>query len=177
MDRRNRMQVSLTPLRECPGGLIAGMLVESYAALLRELEEPEAVKLRSSWLEYDAAIRRDRDTVGACGFVTRVEGDVVGFGSWDPRGWPEVGRVGHNCVRPAYRGRGYGSRQIEEILRHFRAKGFVRAQARTGEHPFFEPARRMYLKCGFHEVGRRGEVLLSGYGTLMYEILLKEVAV
>lgn len=113
------MHASFAPLCEYPGGLIAGMLVESYAALLRELGERKAGELRSNWLEFDTAVQQDRDSVGACGFVTRAEGNVVGFGSWDPRGWPEVGRVGHNCIRPAYQGNGYGWRQIEEILRRF----------------------------------------------------------
>lgn len=171
------MHVSFTPLYECPGGLIAGMLAESYAALLRELEERKAAELRSNWLEFDTAVQQERDSVGACGFVTRVEGNVVGFGSWDPRGWPEVGRVGHNCVRPSYQGHGYGSRQIEEILRRFRAGGFARARARTGEHPFFAPARRMYLSCGFRAVGRQRDDLVCRYGTVMYEIVLKDVAV
>jgi GNAT superfamily N-acetyltransferase len=165
-------QVDFTPLSELPSGLLAGMLTESYAALLQELPELETIELRRSWLEFDAAVQRDRQTVGACGFITRVEGSVVGFASWDPRGWPEVGRVGHNCILPSYQGHGYGSCQIQEILRRFRTKEFVQAQARTGEHAFFAPARRMYLSCGFRAAEGQHEALVLGHATVLYEIVL-----
>jgi GNAT superfamily N-acetyltransferase len=170
------MHVGFTPLSKSSGGQIAAMLAESYAALLRELREREAAELRSGWLEFDAAVQREPERIGACGFVTQVEGNAVGFASWDPRGWPEVGRVGHNCIRPGHQGNGYGSRQIQEVLRRFRAGGFVRAQARTGEHPFFAPARRMYLSCGFRAVGGQPDASAFGFGTVLYEIVLREGA-
>ncbi|MGE5296039.1 MAG: GNAT family N-acetyltransferase, partial [Solirubrobacterales bacterium] len=53
-----------------------------------------------------------------------------------------------------HRGRGYGRKQIEEVLRRFRGMGIRTTRVTTCDHPFFSPARRMYLACGFGEVRR-----------------------
>lgn len=161
--------IAFVPFARYGQGLIAELLWESYGALLKELPPEKVEELRRDWEEYDAAVYREPDTVGACGFFTLLEGEVVGFGSWDPRDWPEVGEVGHNCILPRYQGRGYGRRQIEEILRRFRNRGFRRARVRTDEHPFFVPARRIYEGCGFREISRQPGTLVEGYDTVVYE--------
>jgi GNAT superfamily N-acetyltransferase len=159
-------------LRDWPRGALAAMLAECYAPLLRDVPEEISLQLRESWLEYDRAVHQAPSTVGACGFMTIVDDEAVGFASWDPRGWPEVGRVGHNCVRPLYQGRGYGRRQIAEILERFRARGFAKAEVRTDEHPFFEPARRAYASCGFHVAGHAAGLLMPNYRMIIYEAAL-----
>jgi GNAT superfamily N-acetyltransferase len=161
--------IAFVPFLGYRQGSIAELLVESYAELLRELSPTRAEGLRSEWEQYDAGVYRLPDSVGACGFFTRLEDEVIGFGSWDPRGWPEVGEIGHNCVLPSHRGRGYGQRQIEEILRRFRSGRFRRARVRTDGHPFFGPARRIYEKCEFKEIGREPGTLVEGYETIVYE--------
>ena len=92
--------------------------------------------------------------MGACLFLTRLDGVLVGFASWDPRQRPRLGIVGHNCILPEFRGRGYGRTQIEEVLRRFKGMGIQTACVTTCDHPFFAPAHRMYQACGFHEVRR-----------------------
>ena len=47
-----------------------------------------------------------------------------------------------------------GRRQILEILRRFREAGFEAARVTTSEHPFFQPALRLYKALGFRETGR-----------------------
>jgi GNAT superfamily N-acetyltransferase len=133
-------------------GTILRLLQESYQALpglprsLIEQWEPD-------WQQYDNDIFACPDTVGACGFVTTCDGTMVGFASWDPRQRPTL-VVGHNCILPAFRGNGFGVRQMEELLARAQANGFTRAIVSTGDHLAFLPAQRMYLATGFHETRR-----------------------
>ena len=49
--------------------------------------------------------------------VTCLDGEPIGFVTWDPRHRPEYVEIGHNGIREAYKGRGYGRLQLEEALR------------------------------------------------------------
>jgi len=129
------------------------MLKQSYADLLESDYKhwsPEVLK----WEEYDREVFQRPDTVGSCIFMSRCDDQLVGFGSYDPRQKPELGIIGHNCILPEFRGRGFGKRQIQEIIRRFQAIGIVRTTVSTHENPFFVPAQRMYIACGFQETGR-----------------------
>ena len=170
------MSLAFAAFAQCPRGALADVLLQAYAPLLKEVSPQAAVELRQSWQEFDREVHEAAETVGRCGFLTVVGGELIGFGSWDPRGGPKMGRVGHNCVRPEWQRRGYGRCQVEEILAWFRTRGFSAAEARTGEQDFFEPARRMYLRCGFKLVGRAAGILGPEYGTLIYRAELKGAA-
>ncbi len=140
--------------QESHRGLIAAMLRQSYAELLRTEPAcwlPEVAK----WEQFDQAAFDHPDTVGACVFLSSVGGRVVGFGSFDPRGAPEFGRVGHNCIIPEYRGRGLGKLQVQEILRRMSARGIHTARVSTLSGAWHIPAQRMYVASGFRETGRR----------------------
>ncbi|MEJ2082943.1 MAG: hypothetical protein P8Y94_12420 [Acidobacteriota bacterium] len=50
--------------------------------------------------------------------------------------------------------RGFGTQQIMELLRRLRSMEIREARASTLDHPFFVPAQRMYVRCGFREVRR-----------------------
>ena len=170
------MSLAFTAFDQRPQGTLAEILLQSYAPLLKEVSPETEAELRRSWQEFDRVAYEAVETVGRCGFLTFVDGELVGFGSWDPRAWPEMGRVGHNCVRPNWQRRGYGLSQMQEILGRFRVRGFATAEARTGEQDFFEPARRMYARCGFTPVGRTAGILGPAYGTLIYRAELKGAA-
>lgn len=157
------------PFGGCGPGVIADLLARCYEPLLQLLPAAKAAELRRDWTAYDEAVHGGPDTVGAAGFLTLVEGHVIGFASWDPRRWPEVGLIGHNCIVPEHQGHGFGGRQIEEILSRFGRIGFQRVEVRTDEHPFFTPARRMYERCGFVLVRRESGALFHGLDTLVYE--------
>lgn len=139
--------------RRRPGFLLA-LLAQSYAPYLA-LDPQAAAAWPADWATYDRDVFQFADTVGACGFCTCLNGQAIGFASWDPRRHPEYGVIGHNCILPAYQGQGYGKMQIRRVLGILRMHGFGQARVTTGDHPFFEPAQRMYLACGFQEVGRR----------------------
>jgi len=147
------MNVEFTRALDQEPGTIASMLKQSYADLIKSnpaLWEPEQV----NWERYDHDVFEQSQSVGACIFLTWLDGQVVGFGSWDPRQRPRFGIIGHNCILPEYRGRGLGKRQIDEILGRLRAMAIETAKASTNDNPFFVPAQRMYESCGFREVRR-----------------------
>jgi len=149
-----------------------------YSLLARSYEEFISANpaFREQWLgdwtRYDEEVFSNPDTVGAAGFVTVVSGTPIGFGSYDPRQGPEWGIVGHNCILPEWRNKGYGRRQVGRILDIFRERGFKKAMVSTCDHPFFVPAQRMYLACGFVETGRRLNEQTPEHRIIEYEMKL-----
>ena len=165
------MRIEFTTLQGQKPGAILSLLDQAYAQALKEdpaLWVPE----RSKWVEYDREVFENPDTVGAALFLTRMDGKLAGFGSWDPRGRPLLARVGFNCILPEFRGRGLGQAQLREILRRLREMGVQTVQVRTLDVPFFGPARRMYEACGFHEIGRTPWPRSNTHNLVDYEIQL-----
>lgn len=141
-----------TPHSEVPG-VVASLLEQSYAELLASDAEhwaPEVAK----WAEFDRDVFEHPDTVGSCVFLSWSGSRLVGFGSFDPRGEGGAGIVGHNCILPEFRGRGFGKQQLLEILRRLRARGMRCARTSTLAGEWHIPAQRMYASCGFRETGR-----------------------
>lgn len=160
-----------TPFAAHEPGTVLSLLSGSYAAYLA-LDPPAAQTWPPHWATYDREVYLCPTTVGACGFVTCIDGEAIGFASWDPRRRPS-GVIGHNCVLPDFRGRGYGRAQIRRVLELLQTRGFQRAHVTTGDHPFFRPAQRMYEACGFSEVARgRGDPRVSAFGVIEYHLLL-----
>nr|WP_294437227.1 GNAT family N-acetyltransferase [uncultured Victivallis sp.] len=87
-----------------------------------------------------------------CGFFSVLDSSPSGFVSWDSRRFPESVEIGHNCIRPDWKGRGFGTRQMREALRRISVarprKIFVVTNA-----PLL-PAQRMYERAGFRGCGR-----------------------
>ena len=133
-----------------PPGSLSDLLERSYADLLHRDRRFRASEL-GKWEAFDRKVFKNPDSLGRCVFVTMLGSEIIGFGSYDPSQGPAYGHIGHNCILPRYRRLGYGNLQIREILRRLRSGGFQKAVVTTGEHPFFLPARRMYVACGFIE--------------------------
>ena len=151
---RREMNLEFKSPLEYEPGIIAGLLKKSYRELV--LSNPKLWRgEEKKWAEFDDEIFRCPDSVGNCVFLTLLGRWIVGFASYDPRHRPEFGVIGHNCILAQFRGRGYGKQQLSEILRCLQSAGIKTAQASTSSHPFFIPAQRMYVSCGFIEVGRR----------------------
>lgn len=149
-------------------GTIRKMLVKSYEELLKsdpEHWEPE----KKEWGKFDGELYENPETIGQCVFIMLHEGKPVGFSSFDPRNKP-VAVIGHNCILPEFRRKGFGTKQLNDLLARLKDMGFTMAKVTTGEHPFFEPARKMYVKCGFIETG----IIKGGpdpkYRVLEYEL-------
>lgn len=150
-----------------PAGIIERLLAQSYADL--PVNDQEREKYRVHWQRADRETFENPETVGRCTFITCLNGEPIGMGSFDPRQAPEQGVIGQNCIIPAYRGLGFGRRQIEEILRRLRALGIKTAVVTTGVQDFFLPARRMYEACGFM-VNEREKGLADGTCTMRLEL-------
>jgi GNAT superfamily N-acetyltransferase len=147
------MDLRYTSPFEREPGIIAWLLNQSYAELIRaqpELWESE----RKNWEETDKSVFENPDTIGACSFLTWYGTNIVGFFSFDPRPQPAYAVIGHNCILPEFRNQGFGKRQIAEILHQLRQRRIRQARVSTNDHPFFVPAQRMYISCGFVELER-----------------------
>ncbi|MBC8481766.1 MAG: GNAT family N-acetyltransferase [Planctomycetes bacterium] len=152
-------------IAEYEPGIIFSLLKKSYEKVWND-------KLEQSLRDSDKEVFENPDTVGACIFISTLNGKAVGMASWDPRQGPEVGIIGHSCVLPEFQGRGFGKEQINEILRRFKLNGFAKVLVTTGEEPFFKPARKMYLSCGFKETKRYDSCYNPPYKSIDYEIEL-----
>lgn len=146
-------------------GIVFSLLSQSFAEVLDD-------SLGEKMKQYDRDVFENTDTVGACAFISTLNGKPVGMASWDPRRAPETGEIGWNCISPEFQNRGFGKAQIKEILKRLKQSGFKNAFVRTGEHPFFVNAQKLYLACGFKEVKRHPTGDQPGYGTIDYHIRL-----
>jgi GNAT superfamily N-acetyltransferase len=146
-------------------GIIFRLLSVSYAEILDR-------HLQDRFQRFDREVFSNPATVGNCTFVTTFGTDIIGMASYDPRQAPELGKVGYNCILPEYRKKGYGKKQILEVIRRLRAFGIRRVAVSTSEHPFYEPARKMYLSCGFSEVEKKMEHLHDLHKKIYYEMEL-----
>lgn len=65
------------------------------------------------------------------------------------------------------RGRGLGALLLEHALGQARQRGYRRISLETGTEDFFEPARRLYIKNGFHEIGPFADYVLDPNSVFM----------
>ena len=163
MNKKDMLKFSKST--EYEQGIIFSLLKESYGEVWND-------KLEQSLKESDKEVFENPDIVGACVFISTLNGKPVGMASWDPRQGPELGIMGHSCILPEFQGRGYGREQINEILKRFKLNKFVKVRVTTGEEPFFKPARKMYLSCGFKETKRYDSCYNPPYKSIDYEIEL-----
>jgi len=149
----SRTDVRFTSLNGEKPGVLVSLLERAYAPLLESNPQVWSQE-RVKWGQFDAVAFAQIDTIGSCVFLTWRGERLVGFASYNPRQQPHVGLVGHNCVAPEFQQQGIGTAQIREVLRRLDAMGIERARVTTLDLPFFTPARRIYLACGFTETRR-----------------------
>jgi GNAT superfamily N-acetyltransferase len=128
-------------------GTVVSMLEEAYGAL-RETDTKCFAAWRKDWQAFDEFVYGDVLLARTWMFLSRVDGELAGFVSWDPRQRP-LALLGHNCVRPQFWGRGYGVMQLVHALEVLRGQGFERVLVQTGVEDFFASARGMYARVGF----------------------------
>lgn len=146
------MSPEFTAIVNYPPGIISSLLRESYVALTQaDLRWKEEVHQFDG---YDREVFAFPNTVGACLFITVIDARPVGFASWDPRMLPKYAVIGHNCILPEFRGHGLGQLQIQTVLLRLQLLKAETVKVTTCNHPFFIPAQRMYVACGFREVRR-----------------------
>jgi GNAT superfamily N-acetyltransferase len=133
-------------------GVLVSLLRQAYASLLLT-DGSRWPREGKAWGAFDHVAFTSAE-VGRCVFLTWHGDSLVGFGSFDPRGAPRSARVGHNCIVPAFQGRGFGGLQLQEIMRRLHELAIIDAEAFTLDLPFFLPARRMYQSAGFRLLER-----------------------
>lgn len=153
MNKQNPKLI-FVPLSGFQKGIVFDLLLRSYFGLLKKYKLKHRENLIDNWKKFDKDAFNNLNTIGKCVFITTIDNTIIGFGSFDPRQWPEVGIIGHNCILPEYRNQGYGRKQIQEIIKRFQENKFKSAKVSTGDHPFFLSSQKMYLSCGFKETGR-----------------------
>ena len=148
-------------------GLICDLLFAGYAEILDD-------DLREQFRQFDRDVFENLGTIGACTFITTLGRGIAGMASYDPRQAPGLGIIGHNCILPKHQRNGYGKLQILEIIRRLKSRDIKRMVAMTSEHPFFKPACRMYLSCGFIELQKKRKQPQDLYETIYYEMDLSK---
>lgn len=153
------------PVAKYGKGVVFSLLQQSWVELWND-------NLEDKIKQYEREIFKYPDTVGACVFISTLNDTPIGMASWDPIQGAEFGIIGYNCILPEYRGKGFGRAQIKEILKRLRKQGYKKVIVKTGIHPFFAAADKMYLACGFHEVRRNESSSDPRFGSIEYEVKL-----
>lgn len=145
--------LQFVPLSKYKSGLLFQLLSKSYKGLIENYHLPHKEKLIENWKKFDKEAFSN-PKISNCVFITCIDDKPIGFASYDPRQGPEYGVIGHNCILPKYQGKGYGKKQILELLRRLKELHVKKARVSTGDHPFFISAHRLYLGCGFKIIDR-----------------------
>jgi GNAT superfamily N-acetyltransferase len=160
--------LSFLPSSQFPSQTVFNLLYNSY----RELIEDPSLHVKEEFIadlkKFDEEVA-EHPQIAHCTFITCLDNKPIGLFSFDPRNCPAYGIIGHNCVLPEYKGQGYGIKQVEEMIKIFRERDCKKIIVSTGDHPFFIPAQKMYLRCGFKEAGITDEEK-HGYKMIKYEM-------
>ena len=99
-------------------------------------------------------------------FAAREDGVLLGVGAL------KIFEPGHGELKSMHtakvaRGKGVGRAMVTHILEFAKAKGLTRVSLETGNHPPYEPARRLYESCGFTYCEAFGDYELSDFNVCM----------
>ncbi|MDE6719172.1 MAG: GNAT family N-acetyltransferase, partial [Treponemataceae bacterium] len=107
------------------------------------------------------------------GFITILNGEPIGFASWNPKILPKSAEVGHNCIVAKYKGNGYGKRQMREVVSRIIAQGAKKIVVWTNEKLI--AAQRTYESVGFKFLKKSEETICPECAgqRLHYEMMIK----
>jgi len=123
---------------------------EPLPPLAEVLDEPRVADYVEGWGRAgdDGMIaEQDEEPIGACWF-RRFTAEHPGYGFLGD----DAAGIGL-AVRPGHRGRGIGTRLLSETIDLARRRGIPALGLSVAKA---NPARRLYLRAGFVEVGREG---------------------
>ncbi len=105
--------------------------------------------------------------------MTVLNGEPIGFVSWNPTNLPQSTEVGHNCILTKYKGNGYGKQQMKEAVSRIIAQGAKKIVVWTNE--ICVPAQHTYESAGFRFVEKSEETFCPEYAgqRIHYEIVVK----
>ena len=162
------MDIEFRKISEFPRGTLVTLLRDGYSF------EPRFERdWYKQWQEFDDFFYDNPHIAKLSGFMTVLEGKPIGFVSWDPRNFPESIEVGHNCIMTAYKGKGYGKRQMQEAVRRMIEQGAKKIAVCTNE--ILVPAQHTYESAGFQLVNKCKEPFCSEYAgqRIHYEIVVR----
>lgn len=101
----------------------------------------------ANWQDFDQFFFDNPHIADQYGFMTTLDGETIGFVSWDPRKLPLYAEIGHNCIASAHKGKGYSTMQLQEAVNRIQ-QNEVRHILVTTNNDLI-PAQRMYERVGF----------------------------
>ena len=113
------------------------------------------------WKEFDDFFFDNLHIADKYGFITTIDNEAIGMISWDPRNIPEYVEIGHNCIKPKYKGMGYGKMQLQEAVDRIMQYNVKKVVVTT--NATFIPAMRNYQSVGFKEYQRRKNEDISDF--------------
>ena len=159
--------IDFRTLSDFPRGTLYDMLTDAYSYDQRNRQIWD-----TSWKESDDFFYDNPDIADKYSLVTCLDGEPIGFVTWDPRNRPEYVEIGHNGIREQYKGLGYGKLQLEEAIRRIKTyEGLKRIIVGTNSNLI---APKNYESAGFMLYDRRPNETESAYtgDYLWYEISL-----
>ena len=148
-------------------GLLYDILRDAYA-----FDERCAECWGANWRESDDFFFDHPPIAEKYGFVTCFEGEPIGFICWDPRNRPEYVEIGHNGIRTAFKGRGFGKAQLSEAVRRIKAyEGLKEIRVLTSSRLI---APKNYESVGFELYDRKANTGADAFSGdyLYYRIVL-----
>lgn len=152
---------------EFPRGTMYDILQDAYS-----YDDRNKAVWEENWKESDDFFYDHPEIADRYGLVTCLDGEPIGFVTWDPRHRPDYVEIGHNGIRERYKGHGYGHAQLEEALRRIRTyEGLKRITVCTNSNL---KAPRNYESVGFVLADRKANDSESSFNGdyLYYEIVL-----
>jgi hypothetical protein len=83
--------INFEPITKFKKGILSSILLRGFAGVCDE-------KIEKKIIQFDIKAFENLQTVGACVFISNLDGKPVGTASWDPRKAPELAEIGWNCV-------------------------------------------------------------------------------
>jgi len=154
-------------LTDFPRGTLYSILADAYS-----FDERNKQIWDADWKETDDFFYDNPGIADQYSLVTCLDGEPIGFVTWDPRHRPDYVVIGHNGIREQYKGRGYGRMQLEEALRRIRQyEGLKRIIVCTNGNLV---APRNYESAGFTLYDRKPNNTETAYtgDYLWYQIIL-----
>ena len=149
-----------------PRGTLYDILADAYA-----YDDRNRQIWDENWEETDDFFYDNPEIADKYSLVTCLDGEPIGFVTWDPRHRPDYVEIGHNGIREQYKRRGYGHMQLEEALRRIReSEGLKRIIVCTNSNL---AAPRNYESVGFVLYDRKSNGTESAFtgDYLYYEII------
>ena len=106
------MDIEFRKLTDFNRGILYDILRDAYS-----FDARYAACWDENWRRTDAFFFDNPAIAEKYGFVTCYRGEPIGFICWDPRNRPEYVEIGHNGIRTAHKGRGFGKAQLGEAIR------------------------------------------------------------